>query len=161
MNFLRWLDKNFEGTVAGILMAAIVALISLNVFMRYVLDASLSWGEELTLWTFVWFVWLSASYAFRHRKHVRITILRDMLGDRGQIGLDLVVDILILIFLGVLAFECLKLINLPFVASQKSVVLGLPIPILYASAPVGAALSSIRVLQHLFIQFGAMRQTET
>lgn len=160
MDFLRWLDKNFEGAVAGILLAAIVALISLNVFMRYVLDASLSWGEELTLWTFVWFVWLSASYAFRHRKHVRITILRDMFGDRGQIGLDLVVDILILIFLGVLTYECLKLINLPFVASQKSVVLGLPIPILYASAPVGAALSFIRVLQHLFIQFGAMRQTE-
>ena len=159
MAFIRWLDKNFEGAVAGILLAAIVALISVNVFMRYVMDASLSWGEELTLWTFVWFVWLSASYAFRHRRHVRITFFRDMLGERAQIRLDMFADILILIFLGVLVFECLKLINLPFVASQKSVVLGLPIPILYASAPVGASLSFIRVLQHLYTNFGAARET--
>lgn len=161
MAFIQWLDRNFEGAVAGTLMAAIVALISTNVFMRYVLEASPSWGEELTLWTFVWFVWLAASYAFRHRKHVRITIFRDFLKKRGQLWLDIVVDLLILIFLGVLVFECVKLINLPFVASQKSVVLGLPIPILYASAPVGASLSFIRVLQHLGDNIRAVRESIT
>ncbi len=153
MSAIQWLDRNFEGALAGFLLAAIVLLISANVFMRYVLDASLSWGEELTLWIFVWFVWLAASYAFRRRKHVRITVLRDFLSKRGQLWLDIVADILIVAFLAVLVFECLKLINLPFVASQKSVVLGLPIPILYASAPIGAALSIFRVLQHLLETF--------
>jgi len=159
MALIRWLDRNLEGALAAFLMAAIVLLISLNVFMRYVLGASLSWGEELTLWVFVWFVWLAASYAFRHRKHVRITVFRDHLGIRGQLWLDILADLLILAFLAVLVFECVTLINLPFVASQKSVVLGLPIPILYASAPVGAALSFVRVLQHVVASFRAMRET--
>ena len=159
MALIRWLDRNLEGALAAFLMAAIVLLISLNVFMRYVLDASLSWGEELTLSVFVWFVWLAASYAFRHRKHVRITVFRDFLGTRGQLWLDILADLLILGFLAVLVFECVKLINLPFVASQKSVVLGLPIPILYASAPVGAALSFLRVLQHVVESFRAMRKS--
>ena len=127
--------------------------------MRYVLESSLSWGEELTLWIFVWFVWLAASYAFRHRKHVRITVFRDFLGTRGQLWLDIIADLLVMVFLAVLVFECFKLMNLPFVVTQKSVVLGLPIPMLYASAPVGAALSFIRVLQHLVINFSAMRST--
>ena len=159
MAIVQWLDRNLEGALAGFLLAVVVLLISLNVFMRYVLEASLSWGEELTLWIFVWFVWLAASYAFRHRRHVRITIFRDFLGTRGQRWLDIVADLLILIFLAVLVFECVKLMNLPFVVTQKSVVLGLPIPLLYASAPVGAALSFVRVLQHLVINFSAVRET--
>lgn len=56
---------------------------------------------------------------------------------------------MVLGFLAVLTYECVKLILMPFVASQTSVVLGLPIPILYASAPVGASLSALRVIQHL------------
>ena len=57
MTLLKWLDANIERMLTAVLLAAIVALITGNVFMRYVLNSSLSWGEELTLWLFVWFVW--------------------------------------------------------------------------------------------------------
>ena len=149
MTVVRWLDANLERFLIALLLAAIVLLIFANVFMRYVLNDSLSWGEELTLWLFVWFVWLSVSYAFQKYEHVRITAFHGLLSQRGQKLLDIVVDVLILVFFAVLIFECIKLILLPFVASQTSVVLGIPIPVLYASAPIGAALSSIRVIQHL------------
>jgi TRAP-type C4-dicarboxylate transport system permease small subunit len=149
MAVLKWLDQNIEKMLASILLAAIVLLIFGNVIMRYVFNASLSWGEELTLWFFVWFVWLAVSFAFQKREHVRITLLRDLFSERVRLYADIVIDLLVLAFLVMLTIECVKLIMLPFVASQNSVVLGLPIPILYASAPVGAALSSIRVVQNL------------
>jgi TRAP-type C4-dicarboxylate transport system permease small subunit len=150
MAVLKWLDQNIEKMLASILLAAIVLLIFGNVIMRYVLNASLSWGEELTLWFFVWFVWIAVSYAFQNREHVRITVLRDLFSERVRLYADIFIDLLVLAFLMMLTIECVKLIMLPFVASQNSVVLGLPIPILYSSAPVGAALSSIRVVQNLF-----------
>lgn len=146
---LRWIDSNAEKALASILLAAIVLLIFGNVFMRYVVNASLSWGEEITLWLFVWFVWLGVSYAFHTGEHVRITVLRDAFNEHTRLCMDLVIALLVLGFLIVLTFECIKLILMPFVASQTSVVLGLPIPILYASAPVGAGLSAIRVIQHI------------
>ncbi len=149
MAFLKWLDANAERVLSAVLLASIVALIAGNVFMRYVLNASLSWGEELTLWLFVWFVWISVSLAFKRGEHIRITVLVDMFGPTGRRVMAILVSLLILTFFSVLTVECLKLILKPFVASQKSVVLGLPIPILYASAPIGALLSSIRVIQHL------------
>ena len=65
--------------------------------------------------------------------------LRDLLSERARLYADIVIDLLVLAFLVMLTIECVKLIMLPFVASQNSVVLGLPIPILYASAPVGAS----------------------
>ena len=149
MLVIRWIDSNAEKVLASTLLAAIVLLIFGNVFMRYILNASLSWGEELTLWLFVWFVWLGVSYAFHTGDHVRITVLRDVLSERARLYADVVIALLVLGFLIVLTIECIKLIRQPFVASQTSVVLGLPIPILYASAPVGAGLSAIRVVQHL------------
>ena len=149
MLVIRWIDSNAEKVLASTLLAAIVLLIFGNVFMRYVMNASLSWGEELTLWLFVWFVWLGVSSAFHTGDHVRITVLRDVLSERARLYADVVIALLVLVFLVVLTIECIKLIRQPFVASQNSVVLGLPIPILYASAPVGAGLSAIRVVQHL------------
>lgn len=149
MILLNWLDKNLERAIGGVLLAAIVALITANVFMRYVLNSSLSWGEELILWIFVWFVWIAVSLAFKRGEHIRITLLFDMLGPRGQKALQVLVSLLIIAFLITLSLECISLMLKPFVASQTSVVLGLPIPVLYASAPVGALLSSIRVIQHL------------
>lgn len=149
MSVIKWVNSNAEKTLASALLAAIVLLIFGNVFMRYIMNASLSWGEELTLWLFVWFVWLGVSYAFHMGDHVRITVLRDVLSERARLYADVVIALLVLGFLIVLTIECIKLIRQPFVASQTSVVLGLPIPILYASAPVGACLSAIRVVQHL------------
>ncbi|TNF20285.1 MAG: TRAP transporter small permease [Rhodobacteraceae bacterium] len=149
MTALRWLDRNFERYIVGLLLAAIVLLISVNVFMRYVLNDSLSWGEELTLWLFVWFVWVAVSYAFQQGSHVRITFLRDAMGPAGQRAFEVVVDLLVIGFLAVLVVQCLQLMLKPFVLSQTSVVLGLPIPVLYASAPVGATLSILRMTQHL------------
>ena len=134
MSVIKWIDMNAEKVLASALLAAIVLLIFGNVFMRYILNASLSWGEELTLWLFVWFVWLGVSYAFHTGDHVRITVLRDVLSERARLYADVVIALLVLGFLIVLTIECIKLIRQPFVASQTSVVLGLPIPILYASA---------------------------
>ena len=79
MSVIKWIDANAEKALASALLAMIVLLIFVNVFMRYIMNASLSWGEELTLWLFVWFVWLGVSYAFHTGDHVRITALRDLL----------------------------------------------------------------------------------
>ena len=160
MHILKWLDQNAEKALTSILLAAIVLLISGNVFMRYILNASLSWGEELTLWLFVWFVWLGVSYAFHTSDHVRITVLRDFLSERSRLIMDCIIGLLVLGFLIILAVECIKLIRMPFVASQTSVVLGLPIPFLYASAPVGAGRSAIRVVQHLLRTMRLIAQTK-
>ena len=149
MSILKWLDVNLERALAGFLLASIVVLISVNVFLRYVMNASLSWGEELTLWIFVWFVWIAVSLAFQKREHIRITVLTDALSPSGRKAIEVFVSLLILAFLITLSVECIKLMLKPFVASQTSVVLGLPIPILYASAPFGAALAGFRVVQHL------------
>lgn len=160
MTAIKWLDQNIERVLVSILLAAIVLLIAGNVVMRYIFNASLSWGEELTLWFFVWFIWLAVSYGFHKREHIRITVLRDLLPQRTVQYLNIAVDVLVLVFLGLLIRECVALIRMPFVASQSSVVLGLPIPLLYSSAPVGASLAALRVVQNLWRTITSLGQPE-
>lgn len=150
MIFLNWLNLNLERILAAFCLAFIVTLISINVIMRYIFNASLSWGEEVILWSFIWFIWLAVSYGFQKREHIRITFIRDRFSLKIRFFINIFVDILILIFFAIMIYQCIDLMLKPFVAMQKSVVLRLPIPLLYASAPVGASLSSIRIIQHLW-----------
>lgn len=149
MKVLNWLNENLEASLAAFLLAFIVCLISVQVFMRYVVHHSLSWSEELTLWIFVWFIWLATSYAFKRRVHVKVTLFHQMLSAKKQLIVNIFTQVLIIGFMAVLIYQCIILINKPFVARQTSVVLGMPIPYFYASAPVGAALSLIRLVQNI------------
>ncbi len=65
---MKWLNDNLEAALGGLLLAGIVILITVQVVMRYVFQNALSWSEELTLWTFIWFIWIGIAYAFKEKK---------------------------------------------------------------------------------------------
>ncbi|MEH6534014.1 MAG: TRAP transporter small permease [Photobacterium frigidiphilum] len=144
---MKWLNDNLEAALGGALLAGVVLLITVQVIMRYVFQNALSWSEELTLWTFIWFIWFGISYAFKERKHVKVTFFQDLLPSKAKATLEVLIDIAIVVFLLTMTYQSYKLISLPYVLSQKSVVLNLPIAILYASAPVGSLLSVFRITQ--------------
>lgn len=144
---MKWLNDNLEAALGGALLAGVVLLITVQVVMRYVFQNALSWSEELTLWTFIWFIWIGISYAFKERKHVKVTFFQDFLPIKAKAALEVVIDISVIVFLLIMTYQSYKLISLPYVLSQKSVVLNLPIAILYASAPVGSLLSVFRIIQ--------------
>lgn len=154
---VHWLDEYLEAGLAALLLAVVVTLITVQVFMRYVMQNSLSWSEELTLWLFVWFIWLATSYAFKRRAHVRVAVLDQIFSSRGQLILNIFNQLLIVVFLSVLIYQCFILMNMPFVAKQRSVVLGMPIQYFYASAPFGAALSLLRLVQNLSSDIKALK----
>ena len=51
---LKIVDEHFEEAIVVALMAMMSALIGVQIFMRYVMGASLSWSEELARYFFIW-----------------------------------------------------------------------------------------------------------
>ncbi|WP_391089841.1 TRAP transporter small permease subunit [Vibrio sp. NH-UV-68] len=149
---VKWLDDNLESALGGLLLAGIVILITVQVVMRYVFQNALSWSEELTLWTFIWFIWIGIAYAFKERKHVKVTFFQDLLPPKVKRVLEIMIDVAIIVFLLTMTYQSYKLITLPYVLSQKSVVLNLPIAIMYSSAPVGSLLSVFRIIQFYLVK---------
>ncbi len=58
-----------------ILFVAIVVVMLLSIFFRYVLNDSLPWTDETIRFAFVWFTLLGAALLFRDRTHIRVDYL--------------------------------------------------------------------------------------
>lgn len=69
---LRWLN-HFERSAVIALLAALVAVVSLQVASRFLLKLPLAWSEEVSRFLFIWFCWVGASYGAHEYLHIRIT----------------------------------------------------------------------------------------
>ncbi|MBU8908950.1 TRAP transporter small permease, partial [Desertibacillus haloalkaliphilus] len=98
MKALKWLDEHFEELFLVIFSAVMVAVIALQVFMRYVMGSSLSWSEELARYCFIWLVYLGISYGVKKQRHIKVDVLLLALKDRGKIILNIFANVLFLGF---------------------------------------------------------------
>jgi TRAP-type C4-dicarboxylate transport system permease small subunit len=130
-----------------------VALIFVQVVMRYVFLHSLSWSEELARYIFVWQLWLGVSYAAKNQSHIRIRIIENALNE-GQKKILETVAIVIWF-----AFGCFVIVQGYKIAvqigayKQTSSALGLPMVYAYMAVPVGATLMNIRLIQNLVLLY--------
>lgn len=70
--------------LAVVLLAVAAGAALLQVFCRYVLDASLPWPEEFAQWMFVWAVFVGAGLAAARRGHVVVGTFGHRLGEAGR-----------------------------------------------------------------------------
>lgn len=69
-----------ERAVAMSLLVGLLALIFTQIFTRYVLNAPLSWTEELARFVFIWFTFTSAALVMARRRHITVILF----GARGS-----------------------------------------------------------------------------
>lgn len=72
------------GAVVSACMAVMVMVISAQVFMRYVLNSSFDWADEIARLTFVSAVFLAIPLGIREGAHVGITIIVQYLPPKMQ-----------------------------------------------------------------------------
>ncbi len=100
----RWLEM---ATVIPLVAAGatMVAVVLAATFYRYVLNAPISWSEELARYLMIWIGLVGASVTLRHGEHIRITAIRDRLPAPVRLLGDLVVAALIGWFLWIMTVE--------------------------------------------------------
>lgn len=122
------------------LLAAYAALVLLQVFFRYVLNEPLFWAEEVVRYGLVWSVMLGSALVAHGRGHVRIEVLGALTGPSGRRVVEAVAAGL------TWAFNVLLVVaGIQFVARtlfQQSASLGVPMWVVYAAVPVGAAIEA-------------------
>jgi len=128
-----------------------VVVILLQVFLRYVVRASLPWSEELARYLMVWIGLAGASLALREGRHVGVTLLVDR--TRGMLrrlltGVALVV---VFWFLWLMLSEGVRLLG--YIWLQRSPAMDLPMVIPYAAIPVGALFMMVEALLALIRLF--------
>ncbi|MGQ0578277.1 MAG: TRAP transporter small permease [Betaproteobacteria bacterium] len=81
------------------LLAALLGFITVGVFiqimLRYVFSTSFLWGEELSLFAFIWCIYLGAAICVRRRSHFAFDFLAGLLSGRAAALQRLLVDLVV------------------------------------------------------------------
>ncbi|MBK3869544.1 TRAP transporter small permease subunit [Pseudomonas stutzeri] len=138
-------QMNAATTILGCICALVMALALLaGVFYRYVLNASLSWTDEVALLAFSWTVFLFASVLVREQLHVRITLVVDLLPASFRAMLERLSIVLVMVFGALMLGAGWQFTA--FTAHQVSPALRYPLWLQGSAVPVSGALILLHAL---------------
>lgn len=113
------LDKIERVIITGLFIEVVIVGI-MQVIWRFVLQASLSWSEELLRYSFVWITFLAASVAVPADRHVNVGLLMSKLRGSKQKKVLLFNYAVCFIFSFVILFFSIKLLIVLYSTGQKS-----------------------------------------
>ncbi|PYZ92190.1 TRAP transporter permease DctQ [Salipaludibacillus keqinensis] len=156
MKVIHWIDEHFEEVFLIFFSVIMVVAIALQVFMRHVMNSSLSWSEELARYCFIWLVYIGISYGVKKQRHIKVDVMLLLLKDKGKIILNIISNVIFLsfaIFVVVYGYDISRQL---LGWGQTSPALHIPMGFVYLATPVGMALTSIRIIQQMIKQFKAL-----
>lgn len=110
MKSLLHLSDRIVRAAAVALLLALLATVVLGVLSRQ-LNAPLAWTDELAQYLLVWAGFVGWIIAARRRSHIRITVIADRLPRIAGQGLEIVTQLAIIVFAGVLVRYSFALIE--------------------------------------------------
>jgi TRAP-type C4-dicarboxylate transport system permease small subunit len=157
---MKFLDDHLEEALIVILLAVMSTLIVMQVIMRYVFSASLSWSDEAARYCFVWMTYLGVAYGVKHSAHVNVTAAIDLFPERLHPWFRMLAICLIGVFASLVVWEGWFLVEKLLRFGQKSSSLGIPMAWVYMAPVVGFALVLVRLGQKLRVEIRALRTDE-
>jgi TRAP-type C4-dicarboxylate transport system permease small subunit len=122
--------------------SALLVLLTVNVFIevliRYVLNATLSWTEEIARFALVWFAMLASGVAARRGVHFAFRWGMTPFPESIRRPVRQLVNVLVIAFLSVVVVQGIGTLNV--VSDQTSMATEIDMRIPYAGIPVGMGL---------------------
>lgn len=152
MGLLHKVDEHLEEYLLSAILSTAVVLITVQVFMRYVLQASPSWTEELARYLFIWMVYIGISYGVKKQRHIKVDAIMLVLSDKAQKYLVIASNLLFIVFCLVIIHQGTAVAIKLFTFGQTSPALSIPMGYIYLASPIGLSLSIIRLIQNIVLQ---------
>ena len=157
---IKFLDDHFEEIFIFASLSAMSLIIALQVLMRYVFQASLSWSEEIARYLFIWLIYIGISYGVKKEAHVAVTATDLFLSKTQRKWMRLVSNIVFLLFAMCIFYYgrevCAKIARL----GQEAPATGIHMWVVYLAVPVGFFLTCIRLIQRIYRQVVDWKSTK-
>ena len=148
MKVIRWLDLHFEEAILVFLLIVIACVELLQVICRNIpFIPSLTWAEELCRFAWIATVFLSLPYTIRTSNELRVSVLLDALPDRLHNLLNILVDALTAVMMGVLCSASVSVMVRIYASGETSSAMLWPMWIMYLIVIIGFALAIVRSIQ--------------
>ena len=139
--------RPLEGYICFALLITMTLVMFVGVVFRYVFNSSLSWSEELSRYLFIWFIFLSTSYAVTEKAHIRVESLNRVVPKKIRPYINIVGKIIwfaLGLFVTYLGIKYAMTMNGSVSAAMK-----IPMSIVYLGIPLGYFLMSLRLLSQI------------
>ena len=144
---LRRLYRDLEQYFCAFLMVLMVSCLGAQVFFRFVLDASLTWSEELSRFAFIWLVYMGAVLGAKERIHIRVTAFQRLLPAPVRGWTTPLADVLWVSINLVFAWQGALQVGHLLRFSYISPALQWNMAVIYSVVPIGFALMSFRIIE--------------
>ncbi len=134
-----------EWSLFVMVITALIALFA-NVVLRYGFNYTLAWSEELVRIVIIYSTFVGASVAVKQRAMIRIDAIVQIF-PRLKPGLTFYTSILMLIFAGLMVHYGYKMTLQQYLTHQKTIIMQIPLVIVYAIMPVMGGMVFIRIVQ--------------
>ncbi len=143
----KFLNERLEITICVFLISAMTVLIFIQVFMRYVMQSSLSWSEELARYIFIWLIYVGISYGAQSMRHIKIEAAKNIFPKKLRPYISIVGDVIFLVFAFFIFYVGSELVFKVSKMKQYSPALGVPLYLVYAAPAFGYGLTVFRQVQ--------------
>lgn len=140
-DFLYWLTA-----ISAFLFFVVVIA---GVLSRYVFLTPITWSIELGRLLFLWSCFLAAAITYRKKAHIAISLITDKLPIKWQRTLDILRQILVIAFMGLITTAAIQTISLLWFSGLP--VLQISQAWLYVPVPIAAISILLFSLEDLFI----------
>lgn len=140
------LEKGIKILMA-IMIGGMVALISLQVGFRYLLNQPLTWSEEVARHLMIWSALLGAAVAYRRKGHLGMDVIVMLFSPQRKRIVEGIVHLLSIGFFGLILLNGIPLVQKTM--SQLSSAILIPMGYIYAALPVGSAFLLLFALEKL------------
>lgn len=121
-----------------LLLAAMAVIIFTNVAMRYLLNESIEWAEEVARHMMIWLTFVGAGPVLRYGGHIAVENMQDASSPRLAAAMRVVVATLLFVFFGFMVwYGWLYMQRTMF---QLTAATQIPFAYIYAAMPVGGVL---------------------
>ncbi|SMC60246.1 TRAP-type C4-dicarboxylate transport system, small permease component [Desulfocicer vacuolatum DSM 3385] len=142
----KFLD-NLENYICQFLLAFFVVLLFIQILLREFFEYSLSWGEELATYMFVWFVFFGACYACRLGAHNRVTFQFKIFPKKVAMWIEAFSDLIWVGFNCYFIYLSYQFVFVKMNLFWKSQTMGIPMKYVYMVLPISFVFMTVRVLQ--------------
>jgi TRAP-type C4-dicarboxylate transport system permease small subunit len=140
----RVLDFPVEDVLGVAALLAAFVVMSIQIFLRYVLNDSLIWSEEAARYLLIAIAFLGCATGCRKACHIRIDVIDLVLPPRSRRTLSLAVDAIVLFYVAYVAWLAIEII--PILGRQPSTAMRMPMWIAYGVIALGFALAALRIV---------------
>jgi len=146
--YVRMMDRFYLACIwaAGAAITLMCLIIPWGVFTRYVLGTGSRWPEPVAILLMMVFTFVGAAAAYRANAHIAVTMLTDVLPRPLQKLAAVLVDLLMLLACGFVAWYGARL-SFETMGQSIAELPVLPVGVTYASLPIGSAITLLFVLE--------------